>query len=61
MRLYYNDLSADCSTKELIHRFFGRVLLKIMKMMNASIFSFIILTLVKKGILDFHVSTDADV
>ena len=61
MRLYYNDLSVDCSVKELIHRFFGGVLLKIMKMLNASIFSFIILTLVKKGILNFHVSTDADV
>ena len=30
---------------------------KIMKMLNASIFNFIILNLVKKGILDFHVTT----
>ena len=28
MRLYYNDLSADLSTKESIHRFFGRALYK---------------------------------
>ena len=34
---------------------------KIMKMLNASIFSFTILTLVKKGILDFYVTTVADV
>ena len=29
-------------------------------MLNNSIFSFIILNLVKKGILDFHVTTAAD-
>ena len=33
---------------------------KIMKMLNASIFSFIILKLVKKGILDFHVTAATD-
>ena len=30
-------------------------------MLNASIYSFIILDLVKKGILDFHVTTAADI
>ena len=40
MRLYYNDLSAEKHIK------------KIMKMLNVSVFSFIILNLVKKGILD---------
>ena len=34
---------------------------KIMKMLNASIFSVIILNLIKKGILDFHVTTAADI
>ena len=34
---------------------------KIMKMLNASIFSFIILILVKKSILDFHVTTATDI
>ena len=34
---------------------------KITKMLNASIFSFIILNLVKKGILDFHVTTATDI
>ena len=33
---------------------------KIIKMLNASIFSFIILNLVKKDILDFHVTTATD-
>ena len=33
---------------------------EIMKMLNASIFSFIILKLVKKGILDFHVTAATD-
>ena len=32
-----------------------------MKMLNASIFSFIILKLVKKGILDFHITTATDI
>ena len=32
-----------------------------MKMLNASIFNFIILNLVKKGILDFHVTTATDI
>ena len=32
-----------------------------MKMLNASIFCFIILNLIKKGILDFHVTTAADI
>ena len=36
------------------------LLQKIMKMLNASIFSFIILKLVKKGILDFHVTAATD-
>ena len=30
-------------------------------MLNASIFSLIILNLVKKGILDFHVTTTTDI
>ena len=28
MRLYYDDLSVDCSTKESIHRFFSRAIWK---------------------------------
>ena len=32
-----------------------------MKMLNALIFSFIILNLVKKGVLDFHVTTATDI
>ena len=40
MRLYYNDLSAEEHFK------------KIMKMLFVSIFNFIILNLVEKGILD---------
>ena len=32
-----------------------------MKMLNVSIFNFIILNLVKKGILDFHVTTATDI
>ena len=34
---------------------------KITKILNTSIFSFMILNLVKKGILDFHVTTAADI
>ena len=57
-----NGLSTDCSTKEFIHKFFRQnTLKKITKMLNASIFSFIILNLVKKGILDFHVTTATDI
>ena len=52
MRLYYNDLSADCSTKESILGSLVECFKKIMKMLNISIFSFIILNLVKEGILD---------
>ena len=33
---------------------------KIIKLLNASIFSFIILNLVKKDILEFHVTTATD-
>ena len=46
------------------NRFIGSLVehfTKIMKMLNASIFSFIILNLIKKGILDFHVTTAADI
>ena len=34
---------------------------KIMKMLNASVFNFIILNVVKKGISDFHVTTATDI
>ena len=34
---------------------------KIMKMLNASIFSFMILNLVKKNIFDFHVTIATDI
>ena len=50
----------DCFTKEstLID---SCALKKIMKILNASIFSFIILNLANKGILHFHVTTATDV
>ena len=32
-----------------------------MKILNALIFSFIILNLVKKGVLDFHITTVTDI
>ena len=61
MHLYYNDVSVDCSKKELIQRLFRRALKKNIKMPNASIFSFIILNLVQKAILDIYVTPAADI
>ena len=44
--LITNSLSTDCSTKEIIHRFFGKAFLKkITKLIDASIFSFVNLKL----------------
>ena len=34
---------------------------KIIKMLNASIFSFLILNLIKKDILNFHITTATDI
>ena len=42
--------------KKSIHNFFGTSLKKIVNMLKASIFSFIILNLSQKDILDFHVT-----
>ena len=52
-----NALSTGSSTKKSIHKFFGTALKKNMNMLHTSIFSFMILNLVKKRILDFHVPT----
>ena len=57
MCMCYNYLSEDCSAKESIYRFFDGAL---MKLLNASIFRFIILNSAKKGILDFRVTAAAD-
>ena len=51
-RLYLNDLSVDCSREESIYRFLGRTLYKNHENAKCPNFSFIILNLEKKSILD---------
>ena len=61
-RLYYNDLSADCPGKDRFINSLVEHFKKIMKKLNVSIFSFIILNLVKRGIIwTLHVNTAADI
>ena len=50
--LYLNDLSVDCSRKELNQRFFGRALYKNHENAKCPDFQFHNLKLVKKSILD---------
>ena len=47
---YCNGFSTDCSTKEFIHRFFDKALQKNQETPTCTIFSFMILNLIKKGI-----------
>ena len=57
-----NGLSMDsCSTKKSIQRFFERAFKKNHENAKSSISNFVILNLVKKDILFFHVTTATDI